>query len=205
MKRMQQRRKKRRPAFLKVWERQGSLFDPLYLIASEFESPQLVKSAFRIFLCASRHGLPIIRNSHFSQLFRLKTSHKTRKRRTFVQCFLVLHLFWQHNLERATRLEPATGIPQRACGRGPSREPCRTSILIAAQARQVEAASSFLLTKKQDIQTGCPVQYVLCCQKRCRRTREARELPHSPMYKMKKAAGMTTCHSRCFPHFSIPT
>ncbi len=58
-----------------------------------------------------------------------------------------------------TRLEPATGIPQRACGRGPSREPCRTSILIAAQARQVEAASSFLLTKKQDIQTGCPVQY----------------------------------------------
>ena len=49
MKRMQQRRKKRRPAFLKVWERQGSLFDPLYLIASEFESPQLVKSAFRIF------------------------------------------------------------------------------------------------------------------------------------------------------------
>ena len=32
--------------------------------------------------------------------------------------------------------------------------------------------------------------------------REASELSHSPMYKMKKAAGMTTCHSRYFPHFS---
>ncbi len=32
--------------------------------------------------------------------------------------------------------------------------------------------------------------------------REASELPHSSMYKMKKAVGMTACHSRCFPHFS---
>ena len=60
-------------------------------------------------------------------------------------------------MERATRLGPATGIPQTACG--DLQEPCRTSILIAVQARQVEAASSLPPMKKQDIQIGCPVQY----------------------------------------------
>ena len=43
-------------------------------------------------MCSSRHRLPIIWKSCFSQLFHLKTLHKTRKHRTFVQCFPVLHL-----------------------------------------------------------------------------------------------------------------
>ena len=92
MKRMQQRRKKRRPAFLKVWERQGSLFDPLYLIASEFESPQLEKLVFCIFFVRLSPEASNYLEIAFLQLFRLKSSHKTRKHCTFVQCFPVLHL-----------------------------------------------------------------------------------------------------------------
>ena len=63
-----------------------------FLIASEFESLPLEKLAFCIFLCASRQQLPIIWKLRFSQLSSLKTPNKTRKHRTFVQCFPVLHL-----------------------------------------------------------------------------------------------------------------
>ena len=61
------------------------------------------------------------------------------------------------SMERATRLELASGIPQTACG--DLQEPCRPPGSKKRASRADSGGSEFFCAerKKQDIQTGCPV------------------------------------------------